>query len=135
GFVGAYIVRDLVQAGEQVVLFGLFGGSPEGAGKYPDIDNARYIVGDEGWKQVTVVVGDIRDRELLSRTIEIHEVTRIVHLASLVAAASEVSIPRAIEVNVGGSINVFETALEHQVERVAWASSINVFGPRSISGA
>ncbi|TDO51586.1 nucleoside-diphosphate-sugar epimerase [Kribbella sp. VKM Ac-2527] len=135
GFVGAYIVRDLVQSGERVVLFGLFGGSPDGAGKYPDIDNARYIVGAAGWEQVTVVVGDIRDRDLLSRTIEIHDVTRIVHLASLVAAASEANIPRAIEVNIGGSVNVFETAVEHSVERVVWASSINVFGPRSISPA
>ncbi|MEZ2392235.1 NAD-dependent epimerase/dehydratase family protein, partial [bacterium RCC_150] len=68
-------------------------------------------------------------------TIRTHAVTGIIHLASLVAAASELNIPRAIEVNVGGSINVFEAALENHVERVVWASSINVFGPRSVSPA
>ena len=135
GFVGGYIVRDLVEAGEDVVLYGLFGGRPDGTGEYPDIDNARYIVGGSGWDRVTVVVGDIRDRELLSRTIKTNRVTGVIHLASLVAAASELNIPRAIEVNVGGSINVFEAALENHVERVVWASSINVFGPRSVSAA
>ncbi len=135
GFVGAYIVRDLIEAGENVVLYGLFGGSPDGKGAYPDIENARYIVGTEGWESVTVVVGDIRDQELLSKTIQSHGVTGIIHLASLVAAASELNIPRAIDVNVGGSINVFEAALEHHVERVVWASSINVFGPRSVSAS
>src|SRR5437870_7665578 len=133
GFVGAYIVRDLVEAGEDVVLYGLFGGRPDGIGEYPDIDNAKYIVGEPGWDRVTVVVGDIRDRDLLSRTINAHGVTGIIHLASLVAAASERNIPRAIEVNVGGSVNVFEAALENRVERVVWASSINVYGPRSIT--
>jgi nucleoside-diphosphate-sugar epimerase len=135
GFVGGYIVRDLVEAGEEVVLYGLFGGRPDGAGEYPDIDNAQYIVGGSGWDRVTVVVGDIRDRQLLDRTIKLHRVTGVIHLASLVAAASELAIPRAIEVNVGGSINVFEAALKNQVDRVVWASSVNVYGPRSITAS
>lgn len=133
GFVGGYIVRDLVEAGEDVVLYGLFGGQPDGTGDHPDLDNARYILGDDDkWQQITVVVGNICDLDLLSRTVEQHGVTGIIHLASLVAAASERDIPRAIEVNVGGSVNVFEAATRHHVQRVVWASSINVFGPRSV---
>ena len=74
-------------------------------------------------------MGDIRDGDLLSRTVEEQGVTGIVHLAAMVAAASERDIPRAVEVNVSGSVNVFEAAVRHGVERVVWASSINVFGP------
>lgn len=132
GFVGAYIVRDLVLAGEDVVLYGFFGGRP-GSDEFPDLDNAQYIVGKEGWQQVNVIVGDIRDRDLLSQTIDQHGVTGIIHLASIVAGASESDIPRAIDVNVSGSVNVFEAAIRQQIERVVWASSINVFGPRSVS--
>ena len=51
-------------------------------------------------------MGDIRDRDHLSRTVEEHGVTGIVHLAAMVAAAAERDIPRAVEVNVGGSVNV-----------------------------
>jgi nucleoside-diphosphate-sugar epimerase len=133
GFVGGYIVRDLVEAGEDVVLYGFFGGRPDGSGEQPDLDNARHILGEEKWQRVTVVVGNICDRELLSETVAKHGVTGIIHLASLVAAASERDIPRAIEVNVGGSVNVFEAAVRHQVQRVVWASSVNVFGPNSVS--
>jgi nucleoside-diphosphate-sugar epimerase len=131
GFVGGYVVRDLVDAGHDVVVYGFFGGSP-GAGQYPDLDNARHILGDDRWSKVHIVPGDIRDRELLERTIEERGVEGIVHLASMVAASSEVDIPRAVDVNVGGAIALFEASLARGVERVAWASSINVFGPRSI---
>jgi len=131
GFVGGYIVRDLVAAGEDVVLYGWFGGVADSEAR-PDLDNARHIVGDVGWDRVQVVVGDIRNREALSDTIERHGVTGVIHLASIVAGASERDIPRAIDVNVDGSVNVFETALKHGVQRVVWASSINVFGPRSL---
>ncbi len=132
GFVGGYVVRDLVASGQNVVLYGYFGGVPGGE-SHPDLDNARHILGEERWKDVVVVHGDIRDRALLEKTIAARGVTGIVHLASIVAASSESNIPFAIDVNVGGSINVFEAALAQKVERVVWASSINVFGPRSLT--
>src|SRR5437588_4869313 len=99
GFLGGYIVRDLVRSGHDVVIYGYFGGVP-GADVYPDVNNARYILGEQQWERVTVVPGDIRNRELLERTIADHGVTSVIHLASIVAAASERDIPRAIEVNV-----------------------------------
>jgi nucleoside-diphosphate-sugar epimerase len=133
GFVGAYIVRDLLAQGHDVVVFGLLGGRPGQLEAFPDIENAKDILGEQVWGKVRVVVGDIRDREQLSLTVKEHGVTGIVHLAALVAASSERDIPRAVEVNVGGSVNVFDAAVRHGVERVAWASSINVFGPRSLS--
>jgi nucleoside-diphosphate-sugar epimerase len=133
GFVGAFIVRDLVLAGHDVVVYGLFGASPGETLNLPDIDNAKQILGEDDWSRVKVVVGDIRDSGLLARTIADNGVTGIIHLASLVAAASERDIPRAVEVNVGGSVNVFNAAVRHGVERVVWASSINVFGPRSLN--
>ncbi|QSE86093.1 NAD-dependent epimerase/dehydratase family protein [Rhodococcus koreensis] len=132
GFVGGYVVRDLVDAGHGVVLYGYFGGVP-GGDSHPDLDNARHILGEERWKDVIVAHGDICDRVLLEQTIADHNVTGIVHLASIVAASSESNIPRAIDVNIGGSVNVFEAALAQNVERVVWASSINVFGPRSLT--
>ncbi len=133
GFVGAYIVRDLVAAGQNVVVYGLFGGRVGQTEPYPDIENARYMLGDEAWSKVKVVVGDICDDGLIDRTVRENGVTGIIHLAAMVAAASEANIPRAVNVNIGGCIAVFKTAVRNKVERVVWASSINVFGPRSLS--
>ena len=69
GFVGAYIVRRLIAAGEDVVVYGLFGGRAGQSEPYPDIENARYMLGDEAWSKVTVVVGDITDTDLLDKTV------------------------------------------------------------------
>lgn len=132
GFVGGFVVRDLVDAGHDVVLYGYFGGVP-GGDSHPDLDNAQHILGPDKWRKVTVVHGDICDRARLERTVAEHGVVGVVHLASIVAAASEKNIPLAVDVNIGGSINVFEASVSQGVERVVWASSINVFGPRSIT--
>lgn len=132
GFVGAYIVRDLLAAGSDVVLYGLFGGIPEGESDYVDIKNARQIANGHDWSRVTVVPGDIRDTGLLESTIRTHKVTKIVHLASIMAAASEQDPSLAVSVNVGGSVALFDAAVHTGIERLVWASSINVFGPKSV---
>lgn len=132
GFVGAYIVRDLVAAGRDVVLYGLFGGRPGQAEPYPDLVNAQFVLGDEAFANLTVVVGDIGDGDLLDRTFAEHGIDEVIHLAALVAAASEQNLAKAADVNVIGTVTLFEVAVRHEVRRLVFASSINVFGPRSV---
>ena len=134
GFVGAYIVRRLIAAGEDVVVYGLFGGRPGQDAPYPDIENARTMLGEAAWAKVKVVIGDVTDTAHLNRTVQGHGVTGIIHLAAMVAVASEANLPRAVDVNIGGCMAIFEAAVRNNVERVVWASSINVFGPKSVSG-
>ncbi len=131
GFVGGYIVRDLLAAGSDVVLYGLFGGIPDGATEYIDIENARHIARGQDWSRVTVVPGDIRDTDQLESTLREHGVTKVVHLASIMAAAAEQNPSLAVSVNVGGSVALFDAAVRTGVQRLVWASSINVFGPAS----
>ncbi|MCA4135378.1 NAD(P)-dependent oxidoreductase [Arthrobacter sp. M4] len=131
GFVGAYIVRDLLASGSDVVLYGLFGGIPDGESDYVDIQNARQITRGQDWSRVTVVPGDIRDTALLEATLRTHKVTKVIHLASIMAAAAERDPSLAVSVNVGGSVALFEAAVRVGVERIVWASSINIYGPKS----
>jgi nucleoside-diphosphate-sugar epimerase len=60
-------------------------------------------------------------------------VTKVVHLASLISRSSERNPPLACEVNIGGTVNVFEAASLLNVEKVVWASSIIVYGDRSVN--
>ncbi|MBD0863457.1 NAD(P)-dependent oxidoreductase [Gordonia sp. zg691] len=132
GFVGSYVVRDLLAAGEKVVLYGYFGGRGEPATTdLPDLGFLDYLVGGDLFDKVGVVVGDIADPDALKSTVEAHDVDSVVHLASMVAAASEANAPAAVRVNAGGTVNLFETAAQLKLRKVVWASSVTVFGPRS----
>lgn len=122
GFIGAYVVRDLLKQGERVVCF--------------DIDPNPRLLGallsaDE-LDKITLVRGDITDWAQLFHALKEHHVDKVVHLASLLTSSSETNFPLALRVNCQGTNNVFEGAALLGLEKVVWASSVAVFGPRSI---
>ena len=76
--------------------------------------------------RVTVVDGDIRDRDL------VHDVTRgkdlVFHQAAIRITQCAEDPRLALEVLVDGSFNIFEAAVEHGVDKVVSASSASVYG-------
>jgi UDP-glucose 4-epimerase len=76
--------------------------------------------------RVTVVEGDIRDRDL------VHDVTRgkdlVFHQAALRITQCAEEPRLALEVLVDGTFNVFEAAQAHSVDKVIAASSASVYG-------
>lgn len=122
GFIGAYVVRDLVRLGERVVCF--------------DIDpNSRLlgsVVPRDHLQQVTIVRGDVTDWTQLLHALREHRVDKVIHLASLLTASSEANFPLALKVNCQGTNHIFEGAALLGLEKVVWASSVAVFGPRSV---
>lgn len=128
GHAGSYIVRDLLDAGEEVVLFGLFGGPGGPDAETPDLQALERIIGSDYADRVSIVVGDIRDLAALEDTITTHAVTKVVHMASVLSAAVEANPPLALQVNAVGTANVFEAAARHKLKKVVWASSMDVFG-------
>ncbi|MFI0366974.1 NAD-dependent epimerase/dehydratase family protein [Actinomadura sp. 1N219] len=112
GFVGRYVVRELVSAGADVVA----------------LDHAPAAGTPPRSPRVTAVQGDVRDLRRLMRIAHEHRVGRIIHLASLLAPASQDDPYHALEVNVVGTQNLMEVALAHGVTHFTWASSMAVFG-------
>jgi len=76
--------------------------------------------------RVTVVDGDIRDRDL------VHDVTRgkdlVFHQAAIRITQCAEEPRLALEVLVDGSFNIFEAAVEHGADKVISASSASVYG-------
>ncbi len=133
GHVGGYVVRDLLEADEQVVIYGFFGGTGGASNPgVPDLDYVDTVVGGGLRDKVRVVVGDIADLGGLVTAAERYDVTKIVHLASLLSSGVEANPPLAVRVNIVGTANVFEAATRLGMEKVAWASSVDVFGDRSV---
>lgn len=118
GFVGTYVVRELARKGEHVIVYDV---SPTG--------NALDLIGlahDAGL--VTRVRGEITDGWSMLRVCHQHEVDRIVHLASpLTEDVAENPLTGLRDV-CSGTATVFEVARVSGVRRIAWTSSVAVFG-------
>jgi nucleoside-diphosphate-sugar epimerase len=121
GCIGSWVTRSLLAEGERPVVFDL-GDDPW---------RLRMIAGDDVTERVTLVRGDIADRDAVTRAVQEHAVRRIIHLAAWQVPLCRQDPPRGALINVVGTANVFEAARAAggRVERVVYASSAGVFGP------
>lgn len=119
GFIGAYIVRDLVREGMNVILYDV---SPQTA-------LLEQLLGKDLKNKITIVRGDVLDLALLINTANEHKVSQIVHMAALLLSASSANPLLALRVNCEGTVNIFETARILGLKKLVWASSGAVFGP------
>lgn len=127
GFIGAWIVKNLVERGDHPWIF--------------DVDTEshrlRLLLSDDQLEHVSFVLGDVTQFEDLDQAVAKHGITHLIHLAGLQVPACAANPPLGAQVNVVGTLNVFEVARQRseQVKRVVYASSAAVFGPEEFYGA
>jgi UDP-glucose 4-epimerase len=107
GFIGSNLIRSIAGQGVEIrVLDNL------SAGRASDLEGLP----------VELVVGDIRDRELVGRVMA--GVHVVVALAAHTGVVQSVEDPaRDMSVNVTGTMNLLEAAVRHRVERFIFAST------------
>ena len=116
GFIGSHIADQLVQEGvrEIVVLDNFVRGRRENL----------------AWAQskgsITVVEGDIGDRELLAATMS--GIDLVFHLAAIRITQCAQEPRLAVDVLVNGTFNVVEAAANARVRKVIASSSASVYG-------
>lgn len=71
---------------------------------------------------------DVLNKEALSQLISENKINEIYHLAAILSATGEKNPKWAWDVNMGGLFNVFEAAVEFNVNKVFYPSTIAVFG-------
>lgn len=109
GFIGSYLVRDLIKQGMEVVTFG--------RSQLPELNVS---------KKVYHTVGDILDKAQL--TPAIHSCDRIYHLAGLIAYKSSQRAQMDL-VNVTGTQNVIDALKSHpNLEKAFYMSSVVAIG-------
>jgi UDP-glucose 4-epimerase len=121
GLIGSRIAGRLLEQHDEVVLLDL----------EPDGERVQELVGAYGAARIHVVTADVRDRSAMVQALQGHPVTAIVHLASLLGSACQRQPRLATEVNIAGSLMVFELARDLGVDRVVCASSISLYGSNS----
>ncbi len=135
GFLGTMIAREILEKG---ALEGPGGGGPLPVDAFQLFD---HVVPEEpaDWMddRVSVVAGDISDRETVKRLVDREDIS-IFHLASVVSAGGEQDFDLAIRVNLDGGLNVLEAARSvGSAPRVVFASSLAAFGgpdlPREVN--
>ena len=119
GFIGSYVVRDLVRQGERVIAHDYF----------TDGGLLESILTSEERKELKVVNGDPSDFAELTRIIVEDHVDCLVHMVSMLHPASNEDPLLAEKVNNLSFVNVLEAARLWRL-RLVWASSVVVFGPR-----
>ncbi len=121
GCIGAWTVRALVREGTPVVGFDL--------GR--DSRRLALIMTPDELAQVRLVEGDITDLASIERAFEEHDITNVIHLAALQVPFCRADPPLGAQVNVTGTVNVFE-AVRRQgrvATPVVYTGSIGMFSP------
>jgi UDP-glucose 4-epimerase len=130
GFIGSYLVERLLDGGAAVrVLDNLSTGSLRNLHSAAHRDRGQTDVARDPAHEgrLEVVIGDIRDRDLVRKATR--NVDAVFHLAALPGVAlGRVSPAELQAVNVQGTLNVLEGAVAEGVTRLVFASSASVYG-------
>ncbi|MBA3882868.1 MAG: NAD-dependent epimerase/dehydratase family protein [Chthoniobacterales bacterium] len=118
GFVGSHLADQLLAHGYQVRAIDNLAPQVHGAGA------SRPIYLDP---EVDLIVGDVRDREAVSRALE--NVDAVYHLAATVGVGQSMyKIAEYTSVNGEGTAILLEALAREPVERLVVASSMSIYG-------
>ncbi len=119
GCIGAWTVYHLLKQGERVVSFDLYD-----RGHRLDL-----LLTPQDQKAITFVRGDLSQFAQVLNAFRDNHITHVVHLAALQVPFCRADPVRGAQVNVVGTVNMFEAAKQAGIQHLAYASSIAVYGP------
>ena len=116
GFIGAWALRQLLEAGHEVRVF--------------DLKDDRRLIDEVAGKdaQYAWIGGDITDTESVWKAVE--GCDAIIHLAGVLLPTCREHPIRGAQINLIGTLNVFEAAKRSgKIRGISYASTAAVFGP------
>ncbi|MDP4039342.1 MAG: GDP-mannose 4,6-dehydratase [Candidatus Pacearchaeota archaeon] len=117
GFIGTYLVKELIDNGAEVFCL------------------TQELVGNSNFtmlgldKKTTLIFGSVLDYNLISTTLKKHEIDTVFHLAAqpLVQVAFERPY-ETIQTNFIGTLNILEASRMGEIKRIIIASSDKAYG-------
>jgi nucleoside-diphosphate-sugar epimerase len=126
GFIGAWIVKELVDRGDQPFVFDI------------DTESSRLaaLLTPEQMPSIKVLQGDITQFKDVEKAVVDNSITHVLHLAGIQVPFCAADPLRGAMINVVGTLNVFEVARRRRdlVQSIVYASSAAVFGPEEAYG-
>ena len=120
GFIGSHTAVELLEAGHDVVLYdNLCNSSAEAAAAVETITG----------KKAPLVVGDIRDKALMTKVLREEKIDAVIHFAGLKAVGESCVKPLDYyDNNISGTVTMLEAMKETGVKRLVFSSSSTVYG-------
>lgn len=119
GCIGAWVLYHLVKQGKRAVSF--------------DVTDNRHrlnlLLSLDEQHSIIFEQGDLREFEQVFSVFQRHEITHIIHLAALQVPFCRANPVLGAQVNVVGTVNIFEAARQLDLRHIAYVSSIAVYGP------
>lgn len=120
GYIGSHTAVVLSQLGHKVVLFDNLSNSSEAVlEKLAQITN----------QQFPFVKGDVRDTDLLKKTLANHSIAAVIHFAGLKAVGESVAKPIDYYANnVQGALSMLQAMQAQHIKKLVFSSSATVYG-------
>jgi UDP-glucuronate 4-epimerase len=126
GFIGSHVVERLLDLGVQVVCLDNFDHFYD-----PEIKREN-LAGARKKTNFTLIEGDIRDTDLVRQLFSQHKFEKVFHAAAKAGVRPSIQDPYSYEeVNIRGSLNLLNSAVEYRVKNLVFASSSSVYGSTS----
>ncbi|MGF1754487.1 UDP-glucose 4-epimerase GalE [Vibrio makurazakiensis] len=125
GYIGSHTCIQMLQAGMTPIIFdNLYNSKPSVLERIEKVSSNR----------PKFVEGDIRDRELLVKTLKENSIDAVIHFAGLKAVGESVEKPlEYYDNNVNGTLVLVDAMREANVKTLVFSSSATVYGdPASV---
>ncbi|ACU08940.1 UDP-N-acetylglucosamine 4-epimerase [Flavobacteriaceae bacterium 3519-10] len=145
GFIGSHLVEHLLKNGHSVINVDNFDDfydyrikikntlsstGLETAFAFQDKGrDIQKVIFETSSRDYQLYYQDIRDRSGLQKIFAKHKIDAVIHLAALAGVRPSIERPADYEeVNIKGTMNLWEVCREHRVNKIVCASSSSVYG-------
>ena len=123
GFIGSYVVLDLIAEGHEVIGLDNFNDYYPVALKEARHEKLEQCKGYTGYRM------DLSNYETLAGLFAKHKIERVCHLAAQAGVRYSLENPFAYEQsNLAGHLNILECCRHNDISRLVYASSSSVYG-------
>jgi len=120
GYIGSHTSILLIEAGYDIIIFDNFSNASK-----ESIRRVEKIVG----KDITLIEGDIRNRDDLNLVFKNYKIDAVIHFAGLKAVGESVEQPlQYYDNNIYGTIILCETMAKYNCKSIVFSSSATVYG-------
>lgn len=120
GYIGSHIAVELLEVGNDVVLFDNLSTSTS---------QVAAAIGAIAGREPPLIVGDVRDPSALDAAFKTYAFDAVLHLAGVKAIGESVAFPLVYyDNNVCGTVRLLECMAAHDVKTLVFSSSATVYG-------